>query len=120
MISTVVAEIGCSAAATYLRALVFLLLRLRRRTRFFLHLALIFDKLGGSRQLTTVRSVSLAPNTACDEENDREDDNGSQRRDNDNVADLVIHVDGVGRVCAETEMEMGKESSVSPTFVCRR
>ncbi len=27
---------------TYLRALVFLLLRLRRRTRFFLHLALIF------------------------------------------------------------------------------
>lgn len=29
---------------TYDLALVFLLLRLRRRTRFFLHLALIFDR----------------------------------------------------------------------------
>lgn len=30
---------------SYLRALVFLLLRLRRRTRFFLHFALIFAQL---------------------------------------------------------------------------
>lgn len=32
------------AEATYDRALIFLLLRLRRRTRFFLHLALIVNE----------------------------------------------------------------------------
>lgn len=35
--------LACARKKTYLRALTFLLLRLRRRTRFFLHFALIFD-----------------------------------------------------------------------------
>ena len=35
--------------ATYERALIFLLLRLRRRTRFFLHLALILNDVAGRR-----------------------------------------------------------------------
>ena len=39
-------EIG--RKVTDLRALTFLLLRLRRRTRFFLHLALIFDNKFGT------------------------------------------------------------------------
>jgi len=33
----------CNRGGTYERALTFLLLRLRRRTRFFLHLALILS-----------------------------------------------------------------------------
>jgi hypothetical protein len=59
--------------------------------------------------LTTIRSVSLAPDTARNRENDGEDDNGRQNRDNDEVADLEIHGDGVGRVCAETETEIEME-----------
>jgi len=45
---------------SYLRALVFLLLRLRRRTRFFLHLALIFGQINCNRLLASAQEWSLA------------------------------------------------------------
>lgn len=55
-----VAKLG----ATYERALIFLLLRLRRRTRFFLHLALILNDVSG-RRLAHAPTVAVPPMCGC-------------------------------------------------------
>lgn len=53
-------DTGGDVVRTYERALVFLLLRLRRRTRFFLHLALILSAGCGMRSAAVqLRSLEL-------------------------------------------------------------
>ena len=52
-------DTGGDVVRTYERALVFLLLRLRRRTRFFLHLALILSAGCDMRSAAALESVEL-------------------------------------------------------------
>lgn len=72
--------------------------------------------------MTTVSSVRLAPEIAYEKENHEGDDNERQHNGNDDVANLGVHGDGVGSVCTENKIkvEIGKESPMKLTFVCRK